>query len=448
MGLAAIGTKHWSLDLVQPINIFGNIVMNIPTKGRKKDSMRFYSFANSATRFLLLFMLVSACSEAFPQTLMPTRQKTTVDNKWDVGLNLGFTQFYGDVSSYNFLGKLKNGESGMGIQIYTKRMFNPAFGAGIDIFSTGLRSTKDKYNGKTVSYNLAGNFNDLSVFAYANFSNLFGNHNYSHKLSVYGKLGFGISTWNTSLTNKILGGVIHSGATYGNTKFANKAFSVPLGAGLDYHISNNLSVHVGGTFTTVLSDDVDLWRAGFKYDQLLFTNVGVTYYIKSGNNNRPVIGENQSRRKRRRNRRESNRHKNFIPIFDYIVSPKSLTSPQKPKVKHPVKKAQQPKPTVQFRIQILVSPKPLSDPSALQTRYKLSYPVKVVHQDGVYLYSVGHFITYQDALNGCRVILGKGVHGAFVTAYEHGRRVPLTNEMMHRGFNYLQPDQSSTRIIE
>lgn len=412
--------------------------------------MRFSSFVNSIIRFLLLFVLVSACSGAFSQTLMATQQQATV-NKWDVGLDLGLTQFYGDVSSHNFFKKLSDGESRIGVRIYARRMFNPAIGAGISLFSTGLRSIKDRYEGKTVSYNLGGNFDDLSVFAYADFSNLFGNSN-SHKLSVYGKLGLGISTWNTALTNNITGEIIHSGATIGSTKYANKAFCVPLGAGLDYRISDRWSVHAGGTFTTVLNDDVDIWRGGSKYDQLLYTNVGVTYFIQSGHHE-SLQGENQqvSYEQKRRNRRERKIQKNYIPIFDYMVNPAPVTAPQRPKVDvltPVVKKSQPSKQTVQFRVQIMATPKPLADPSVLQVKYKLGYPVKVVYQNGLYLYSVGHFTTFQDALNSCRVILGKGVHGAFVTAYKNGHRVPLTNKMMRKGFNYHAPDQSSDIIIE
>lgn len=411
--------------------------------------MRISSFATSIFRILLLFVLVLAVSGAYSQAYMPSPQTTSVD-KWDVGLDLGYTQFYGDVSSHNYFQKL-SGESRIGVEVYARRMFNPAVGAGIGLFSAGLRSIKDKENGKTVSYTMGGNFDDLSVFAYADFSNLIGNYRSSRKLSVYGKLGLGVSIWNTGLTNNITGSIIRSGTTSGSTKYANKALCVPLGAGLDYRINDHWAVHAGGTFTTVLSDDVDLWHGGFKYDQLFYTHVGVTYYIQPGHHG-SLLGENNERTRHRRNRRKRQINKASIPIFDYMVNPAPEVTPLKPKLDElhvPLKAPSGEKATstgVQFRIQIMASRVRL-DPVLLQAKYKFDYPVKEVHQDGYYRYTIGQFRTYQQALTECRKILGMGVHGAFVTAYRNGQRIPLTYKMMRKGFNYQQPDQSSGRII-
>ncbi len=397
--------------------------------------MRNSGLAKFTSRLILLSMLFTiACPEAFSQ-MLNVKQKTTNIDKWDVGLDLGITQFYGDVSSHNYFQKLSN-ESRIGVRIYAKKMFSPALGAGVSLFSTGLQSIKDMNQGKAVNYSLGGNFDDLTVFAYANLNNLFGNYKDNRRLSVFGTLGFGVSIWNTALTNNITGAVVHSGTSDGTRKYANKALCIPVGAGLDYKINSHWAVHAGGTFTTVLSDDLDLWHDGSKYDQLFYTHVGVTYYLKPGH------GSFHHRRKKNRRREPVN--KQHIPIFDYMVNPgpAPVDSTKKTKLDVlviPPKKAsanqQKTKSSFQFRVQIAASRKHL-DPTLIRSKYKLSYPVKEVHQDGYYLYSVGDYTTYQDALTGCRRVLLRGVQGAFVTAYLNNRRVHLTDKMMQRGFNY------------
>ncbi len=402
--------------------------------------MRISTSANSIYRFLLLFVLISACSGAFSQTLNIPPQSTP-KGKWDLNLNLGTTQFYGDVSSHNYFKKW-SGESKLGVQIYVKKMFNPVIGAGVSLYSTGINSIKDrKADGTKVDYSLGGNYDDLTVFVYANFSNLFGNYKRDRKLSIYGTLGFGVSTWNTALTDNISGAIIHSGTTVGSTKYANKALSVPIGAGLDYRINDRWAVHAGGTLTTILSDDVDEWHDGFKYDQLLYLNVGVTYFIKPGKHGK-LLGRKKSRKSKNS---DGEMNKRPIPIFDYMVNPGPVPveSEQKPEVdvlqlplqktqtNAPKQKAGQSVSGLQFRVQVMASRVPLRDPLLLQAKYKFDYSIKVVHQDGLYRYTVGQFSAYQDALIESRKLLREGVAGAFVTAYRDGRRVPLTKQMMH-----------------
>lgn len=412
--------------------------------------MRISTFANSVSRFLLIFVLILAYSGVFSQNLIMPPQSSTPNNKWDLNLNLGATQFYGDVSSHNYFQKWK-GESRLGVQINLKKMFSPVIGAGISIYSTGISSIKDrKADGTKVDYSLGGNYDDLTVFAYANFSNLFGSYKQDRKLSIYGTLGFGVSTWNTALTDNISGSIIHSGTTVGTTKYANKALCVPLGVGLDYRINDHWGAHIGGTFTTVLSDDVDVWHDGFKYDQLLYSNVGVTYFIKPGKHVK-LPGRKKSRRNRRS---EDEMNKRPIPIFDYMVNPGPVPveSEQKPEVdvlqlplqKTPTtaseQKTEQSVSGLQFRVQVLASRVPLRDPLLLQAKYKFDYPIKVVHQDGLYRYTVGQFNSFQDALIESRKLVRQGVAGAFVTAYRDDRRVPLTKKMM-------QPQGKSNPII-
>ncbi len=409
--------------------------------------MRFFPISRFVSRWLFLLLLLTAYCGVQAQMLNLPQQDNSSDS-WDVGINLGTTQFFGDAANHNYFRKW-SGESRLGVQIYAKRMISPVFGLGLNIFSTGVSSIKDrKSDGTAVDYSLWGNYDDLSLFGYANFSNLFGGTNSDRRFSVYGTLGFGISTWNTALTDNISGIVLRSGTTSGGSRFTNKAFVVPFGAGFDYRINDKWSVRAGGTMTTIFSDYVDEWKGGAKNDQLFYSHLGVTYYIHPGKH------DWLRKKSRRRNKRsEEDMNKRPIPIYDYMVNPGPtpgsasggqpevdvMSLPLQPPAA-PVKTAvqQTPPPTasheeqavgLRFRIQVLASRVPM-DPLLMQKKYHFEYPVKVFHQDGLYRFTVGQFTSYHEALNESLRLRGLGVTGAFVTAYRDGMRVPLTKAMM------------------
>jgi hypothetical protein len=258
--------------------------------------------------------------------------------------------------------------------------------------------------------------------------------------------------WNTELTNNITGTVVKSGSTVGSYTYANKAFEVPLSAGIRFRINARWSIDAGAVFTTVLSDDVDLWHEGYKYDRFTYTHVGITFAIGT---TRPKSSSPEIVTPTSGSNRVVYRDKKEIPIYDYTfyASPeKSLQENQKTQstkpvdllqidnpVSPPVTKQQQSntskKPVVmhqglEFRVQIMAADKKIMSAAAMQSKYHLSYPVEEVYQDGYYRYTVGHFNSYQAALSESRRIRANGIRDAFVTAYRNGKRVPLTKAMM------------------
>lgn len=384
-------------------------------------------------RALTLIILLAGWNSAFAQELNNSPGHTFKDN-WDIQLQPGLSQFYGDASNHNYFQKFK-GETGLAADLSARKMLIPAVGVGLNLGYAGLKSFKDqKTDGTKINMTLNGTYIDAGLFVYLNFNHLFAGYKPDRRFTVYGTLGIGWGFWNTSLTDGITGLTINSGSTIGNRTFKTNAFVAPVGAGVNWRFANHWTASLGGTLRTVFSDDVDVWHDGFKYDQIFTTQVGITYHI------RPGWGRSRPSKKKKKNPccNEENQMKDkvILPIYDFDQVNFSAA---------PVKPAKRPVATVpvavpahahaakpqqfEFRVQILAVTKPLSGASSLRTRYHLPYPVVETYQDGLYRYSVGSFQSYSAALEAARKIKNHGIFDAFVVAYQHGLRVPLTPEM-------------------
>jgi len=402
----------------------------------------------------LLFMsLLWTLPHARAQTIN-TKKMHSFGNNWDISLNPGLTQFYGDVSSHNYFRKF-NGETNFSPDLSVRKMLNPYLGIGLSFYYTGLKSIKDiKSDGTAVNFGLSGTYYDASLFMYLNLSNLLFKYRTGRKFTVYGTLGFGYGLWNSLLTDNITGISVRSGSANGSTTFATSGMVIPVGIGLNYRISDHWGVQLGGELRTVLNDDVDVWHDGFKADQLLNTKVGVTYFINPGWNRSHKVKKTDKKKKDECCDQGLNLQKKPIPLYDYTYHKPTENVSKKPSVeimaiaKHtqPVKASGK---TIQgfrdfeFRVQIMAKTQPLSNPESLQSKYNLDYPVLVNHQDGLYRYSTGSFDSYRNALAQSKKIRSKGIFDAFVVAYSHGRRIPLTSEMKTATGKYQPREKNS-----
>ncbi len=396
--------------------------------------MRFRLMKTTRLFVLIVAILFFVPFMGVAQELNANNQGSSFKDNWDIQLQPGFSQFYGDATNHNYFQKFK-GEIGFSAEMSARKMILPALGVGIQFGYAGLKSYKDqKTDGTRVDLRLSGNYFDAGLFVYLNFNHLFAGYKPNRRFTAYGTAGLDWGFWNSALTDGITGLVIKSGSKNGNYTFKTNAFVVPVGLGLNYRISDRWSVNLGGTLRTVFNDDVDVWHDGFKYDQIFSTNVGVTYHIRSGWGR--SIKKNKKSRKNPCCNEKKERSKPVIPIYDFdqikVTSPekKSLRRPQtvEPVVVHVqhVKAASQ---DIEFRVQIMAKTNRLHNTSSLQARYHLPYPVVETHQDGLYRYSVGSFQSYSDALAASRQIKGLGVFDAFVVAYRNGLRIPVTSEM-------------------
>lgn len=386
---------------------------------------------------LLFLMLIFGTTTGFAQQTQPqpTVKSSSFGSNWLLSPSVGFGQFYGDISSQNFFQKF-NGGTALALDFTARKMFSPKIGVGGDLYFTGVKSIKNRMgDGTPVAFYLSGQYFDLNFRGYVDFTNLFTTFEINKHFSLVGSLGIGYGLWSTTLTDSLTGTSVSSGQLNGATQYKKSAFVIPVGLLGSYRFNDKLSVDLGLDFRTILNDDIDIWHDGFKYDQLLFVKVGVTYSIdypwRSTYHTKPSIHAEAEPCC------DESQPLAPIPVYDYMPPSTSsaTTSVEKPAVnethvgKKPVTATTTISQGFEYRVQIMAKAKRRDNPEQLQARYHLDYPVIEHYQDGLYRYTVGHFNSYHKALEAARKIKAKGVFDAFVTAYLNGQRVRLTKAM-------------------
>ncbi len=337
--------------------------------------------------------------------------------------NLGFSQFYGDASNNGYFKKI-SGETTFATGLTIRKYINPIFGIGINFLFSGLKSHKNiRATGDTANFFLTGNYFDGNVNLLVDFNSLFWEPG-SRKMSVYGIVGFGYSTWNSKLVDSLTGLIKISGDTIGTTTYKKGGFVVPIGLGLNYMFSKNWAFNIEMNLRTVLNDDVDVWRDGFKYDQIVYTSIGISYFINhktTGNRNRPE------------KKAYTTEPIKPVPIYDYnarnISNNKSGDNGKVILIDAPVEKKADTPTGIVYRVQVLAKINKLDSFSYLRDRFNIKGDIYENYQDGIYRYSTGSFSSYTEALRYSYLMQDKGITEAFVVAYKNNKRITISNTM-------------------
>ena len=354
-------------------------------------------------------------------------------DNWVTNLNMGYSQFYGDASNAGYFQKFK-GQLGFTIGISGRKMFSPAFGAGLNLQYESLKSQKLMNGvGQPVNFALTGSNFDINSNVYVDFNTLFRGFKENRVFSVYATLGFGFSFWNTTLYDYDTGFVYKSGLSYGGVKYKSSGLVVPVGVGVNIKVAKNWSVNLEGNLRTVLNDYQDVWADGFAYDQTFITTVGVSYYLNY-----------KFKEKVDKCGCEKTPSQPLEPVSAYKYTQKtpdySLHSNNYGPVQAPVKPVERKKPVktvtdghstkgIVYRVQILAKRTRLPNINLFKRKYGITDDVHENFQNGVYRYSIGYFRNYRDALRYSNVIRGKGVFDAFVVVYKNNVRIALTPNM-------------------
>ncbi len=373
-----------------------------------------------------IFLLVVLLSAGIVANAQTGRPESGFSSNWLLKPSIGFGQFYGDISSQNFFQKF-SGSTSFAADFSAVKMFSPVLGAGGNLFYTGVKSLKDRMgNGAPVNFTVTGNYFDFNIRGYIDFLNLFDTYTIDRRFSLMGSLGIGYGFWSTTLTDNNTGVSISSGQTVGTKYFKTNAFVIPMGLEGSYRFSGKWAVNLGVDFRTVLNDDVDVWSDGYRYDNLLYVKTGIVYFLNYGwGSRKPKVADDECC--------EEVKPLAPIPVYDYSPpSERETSKPETPKIDTvEIVKIQPAVPQgFEYRVQIMAKAKRRENVEQLQAKYNLDYPVIEHYQDGLYLYTVGHFNSYNEALKAARRIKAKGVFDAFVTAYQNGQRIRLTKEMM------------------
>lgn len=369
------------------------------------------------TFILVVMMLDGTCQNT-------ANFKNGFDGYLQVNYNLGFSQFYGDASSNGYFKKF-SGETTFATGVTVRKYINPIFGVGINFLYTGLKSNKElRATGDTANFFLTGNYFDGNINLLVDFNGLFWEPS-SRKMSVYGILGLGYATWNSTLVDSLTGTTRNSGDTIGNNTYKRGGFVVPIGVGINYMLSNNWALNLEMNLRTVLNDDVDVWRDGFKYDQVLYTSIGISYFF-----NRKA--------KNKRNRPEKLEYTTepIEPVTVYDFNTRDVSNKKSGSntsevilLEAPIEKEKEITSGVIYRVQVLAKRNKLPSFNYLRNRFNIIGDIYENYQDGVYRYSTGSFNSYKDALRHSFLMKDKGITEAFVVAYKNNKRIIINAEM-------------------
>jgi len=373
---------------------------------------------NFFTKILLTLLIVMLTFVGIGQNSWTSKKCITKD--WQFNYNLGFTEFYGDVSSNGYFQKF-NGEISFATGISARKYFSNSFGLGVNIWYSGIKSKKDtRTTGIPTNFYLTGKYFDGNINLLIDFNNLFWGPS-DRKTSVYGIIGTGYGTWNSTLTDSITGSVRNSGDINGSGTYKKGGFVIPVGLGINYMISNNIALNFEMNLRTILNDDVDVWQDGFKYDQLLYSSIGISYFINKSKNKVKQVTRREGPIKP-------------VATYDYRVGANAKNSSPKASasailIEAPIEKKVDAPSGITYRIQIFATRTKMPSFKYLREKYNITNDIYENYSNGIYRYSTGSYSSYDEAMSHSSIIKSKGVMDAFVVAYKQDVRINITPKM-------------------
>ncbi len=383
---------------------------------------------------VLLFLIAnSSCAQS--GTIAPGAYGGA-DRDWQFNYNLGFSQFYGDASNTGFFTKL-SGESAFGTGIHIRKYVSPIMALGGAFLYSGVKSHKVKSaTGATVDFTLSGSFYDVGVDLYTDLSGLFWGPS-DRTMNLYGTIGLGYASWKTELADNLAGSIVVSGDAVNGVTTKKGGAVVPIALGVNFKLGPNWGLNLESSLHTVLNDDVDMWTDGFKYDQMLYTQVGISYYLNSGQQNK----KDRKPRGERPQSTDCNKQPiptDVIPLYDYKKQPPkpsgggvvtgrqvetlTIAQPTTPP-------ATDYRRGIVYRVQVLAKSQALPSVAYIKNQFDITTDVYENYQDGVYRYSAGSFSTYREALAYSQELRSRGIHDAFVVVYQNNVRIKLTDDL-------------------
>ncbi|NVO18601.1 MAG: OmpA family protein [Bacteroidetes bacterium] len=189
-------------------------------------------------------------------------QKPIFQPQWNLQVNGGITQYYGDLNRDNlFNRKIRGAFSGaLGYQ------FSPVFGLRGQLMKGDLYSIREEKHLELNSY-----LWDASIQATASINDIFTNYNPERKVNFYLLAGGGITSFSSSLTNSDNGTHIDSS---GSRQFE---FFLPVGLGVAFRLAKNINLNLEYTDHITFNDNtLDLFPAKRARDQYSYTSVGLS----------------------------------------------------------------------------------------------------------------------------------------------------------------------------
>lgn len=225
---------------------------------------------------------------------------------WFMGVDAGYTLFYGDISLYNNFPKFKDfhTSAGRGFGVLGGKKFRYGLSAEAELFKGTLKGEKraDKlypryFNADITSYSVSAKYN-LTQLLFRKKSD----RSFFNRLTIYVNVGCGqtffrsrlykyasnnqwylenVSGYNAASIDSVSlnsgGGIVTDKAK------VISAVILPIGGKFNFKLNSKTDLYVNATYTTVFSDEVDAWTRDWSHkDRYLYTGIGLIFNFTPG----------------------------------------------------------------------------------------------------------------------------------------------------------------------
>ncbi len=374
----------------------------------------------SILRYPFIVLLFAILSFSYGQT------NKTFYPYWELNANGGLSTFFGDLRQNNLIPASNSNFSewkfGGGIQF--GRQFSPVFGLRLQLLTgevLGGINEMDRY--------FESNYYEANLNATINLNNLIGQYNPDRKVNFYLVAGVGATNFNSELKEISTDNAIaYQG--YGNgSGLGGRTLETILtgGLGIDYKISDKVSLNFESVTRGMNSDYMDLYEGGTKYDMYNYTSLGLSFRFghkkrkaapveKSVEQTTPQPVVQETKEKPKEEPKEE-------PKTVKEVEPEIIKEPvveEKIVIEEPVIMIPEP----EYRVQILAKYGKHISTEMLKNKYNITMEIKEDMNNGYYIYSVGSFATYEEARALRNQIRSRhNIPDAFVVAFSKGNRL-------------------------
>lgn len=196
-------------------------------------------------------------------------QRRDWSGPWSIGIGLGPTAYAGDLNEHNDnrMLILPQSLSFAGSGYFAK-------GVGPLTFVLQMNIGRLQSRDYTKEQMFRNSFYDYGIRLRFNVNQILMGRRYSEEnWHFYGQLGYGFMRYSSYLTD-IPNDTLYSSVGYASV---GKAGSFVMGAGIQYNVTNEASLHIGAEYHMLNMDDIDAHVRGVNNDSYLYISIGFSY---------------------------------------------------------------------------------------------------------------------------------------------------------------------------
>ena len=422
---------------------------------------------------LLLFTCLISLSQAQEAAYY---EPESGKGQWSFGAFAGFTQFYGDVSERNPIGKWTDDETELNYGIVFGRKMNSWLTLRGQYLTTTLTSKKTAIsNGVEADLSIDTKYDEFGIQGKMHLNPfIWKDREEKLPIQLYLLAGPGYATWDANLymADKTF---VNDPTEIRINQSSGSAVTFDLGVGVDIKVYKNWNIMLETAVRGVGSDKVDISQGGNLAIDLPFNiSAGINYKLdiqkdeKEKQSRQDIEREQPEEEEREIAQTEQGQYKRLPgegpDVLDFPanckISKQRTTSGAQTQQQTPSsgstsertrtdrggtdKKQSGARPDynessasagfeqgIVFSVQILATSTP-ANISQFKQKHNITRQVRERGSGGIYRYVAGQFRHYDDAVSYSNRMKRKGIKGAFVVVFKDGRKIKLTRELKNR----------------